>query len=207
MNSYTRFSFNSRDLATYTSLSVVSIIVCLLLVTNSEIPRAWGLFDLIPHTEFKVNNFLTFRDSTLGFEISYPEGWTHEMHSGGIVTFLAGTEGNPSLYPAGLVVKVQHLTKIVSLYQITQVQLKNLTQNHPDFKLLKSIDSKLAGTNAHEISFTAIDSHKQNRKAMQIWTINGETAYLITYKADPGAYLVYLPVIQKMVDSFKFMNH
>lgn len=205
MNSYTKFSLNSRDLITYT-LSVVCIIVCLLLVTNFEIPRAWCLFGFIRHTEFKVNNFLTFRDSTLGFEISYPDGWTHELHTTGIVTFLAGTEGNPSLYPTGLVVKVQHLTKIVSLYQLTQAQMKNLTQNYPDFKLLESIGSKLAGTNAHEITFTAIDSHKQKRKAMQIWTINHKTAYLITYKADPGVYSVYLPAIQKMVDSFKFTN-
>jgi hypothetical protein len=181
--------------------------VWLLLITTCEIPRAYGLFDLTRSNEFKVNNFLTFRDSTLGFEISYPEGWIHEMHPGGIVTFLGASEGNASIYPAGLVVKVQHLTKIISLNQITRVQMKNLTQNYPDFKLLKSIDSKLAGTNAHEISFTAIDNHKQKRKAMQIWTVNRETAYLITYKADPGAYSVYLPVIQKMVDSFKFTNH
>ena len=96
MNSHIGFSFGSRDLATYTSLCVVSIMVCLLLITNCEIPRAYGLFDLTPSNEFKVNNFLTFRDSTLGFEIIYPEGWTHEMHPGGIVTFPGASEGGPA---------------------------------------------------------------------------------------------------------------
>jgi len=39
---------------------------------------------------------------------------------------------------------------------------------------------------------------------MQIWTVKGDNAYLITYKAEPGQYSKYLPTIQKMVDSFQF---
>ena len=57
---------------------------------------------------------------------------------------------------------------------------------------------------AHKIVFTATDSIKHERKAMQIWTVKGDNAYLITYKAEPGQYSKYLPTIQKMVDSFQF---
>jgi hypothetical protein len=63
-----------------------------------------------------------------------------------------------------------------------------LTQNHPDFKLLESTDFRLAGNMAHKIVFTATDSMKHERKAIQIWTVNGDKAYLITYKAEPGQY-------------------
>jgi eukaryotic-like serine/threonine-protein kinase len=52
--------------------------------------------------------------------------------------------------------------------------------------------------------FTATDDKKNERKAMQIWTLRGDKAYLITYKAEPGKYSRYLPIIQKMVDSFQF---
>ena len=57
---------------------------------------------------------------------------------------------------------------------------------------------------AHKIVFTATDSMKHERKAMQIWTIKGNKAYLITYKAEPMQYSKYLPTIQKMVESFQF---
>ena len=80
----------------------------------------------------------------------------------------------------------------------------NLTKNHHDFRLLESKNYTLGGTHAHQIVFTASDSHKVHGKAMQIWTVNNSKAYLITYKADPELYSAYFPVIQKMVDSFRF---
>jgi len=79
-----------------------------------------------------------------------------------------------------------------------------LTQGHPDLKLIESTDYKVGGNNAHKIVFTATDDKKNERKAMQIWTLRGDKAYLITYKAEPGKYSRYLPIIQKMVDSFQF---
>ena len=81
-----------------------------------------------------------------------------------------------------------------------------MTQNHSDFKLLESTEFKLAGNMAHKIVFTATDNIKHERKAMQIWTVEGDKAYLITYKAEPGQYSNYLPTIQKMVDSIQFIK-
>ena len=151
------------------------------------------------------NNFLTYRDSTLGINIDYPTGWIHELHAGGLVTFLPSLEGNTNTYPAGLGITVEHLkSRNITLSEITKVQIKNLTQNHPDFKLLESTNFRLAGNTAYKIVFTATDSMKHERKAMQIWTVKGDKAYLITYKAEPGQYSKYLPTIQKMVDSFQF---
>jgi serine/threonine-protein kinase len=151
------------------------------------------------------NNFLTHQDNILGIKIDYPTGWIHELHAGSLVTFLPSLEGNTSTYPAGLGITVEHLKpKNMALSEITKIQIKNLTQNHSDFKLLESTEFKLAYNMAHKIVFTATDSIKHERKAMQIWTVKGDNAYLITYKAEPGQYSKYLPTIQKMVDSFQF---
>ena len=148
---------------------------------------------------------MTYQDNTLGIKIDYPAGWIHELHAGGLVTFLPSLEGNTNTYPAGLGITVEHLkSKNMRLSEITKIQIKNLTQNHPDFKLLESTDFKLAGNTAYKIVFTAKDSMKHERKAMQIWTVKGDKAYLIAYKAEPRQYSKYLPTIQKMVDSFRF---
>ena len=153
------------------------------------------------------NNFLTYQDNTLGIKIGYPAGWIHELHAGGIITFLPSLEGNSNTYPAGLGITVEHLkSKNMPLSDITKIQIKNLTQNHSDFKLLESTEFRLAGIIANKIVFTATDNMNHERKAMQIWTLNEDKAYLITYKAEPGQYSKYLPIIQKMVDSFQFIK-
>jgi hypothetical protein len=184
------------------------IMICLSLIANSStiISQASALFDIAsPTSNTDINKFLTYQDSTLGIKIDYPAGWTHELHAGSIVTFLASLESDSNTYPAGLGIKIQHLkSKNISLNNITRIQIKNLTQNHPDFKLIESTESKIGGNSAHKIVFTATDNKKNERQAMQIWTLRGDKAYLITYKAEPGKFAKYLPTIQKMVDSFQF---
>jgi eukaryotic-like serine/threonine-protein kinase len=188
--------------------SVTMIIISSLLSANcyTTMSQASALFDILSPTSNNNNNFIAYQDSTLGIKIDYPAGWTHELHAGSLVTFLASLESDSNTYPAGLGVKVQHMksSKNISLNEITKVQIKNLTQDHPDFKLIESTDYKVGGNNAHKIVFTATDDKKNERKAMQIWTLRGDKAYLITYKAEPGKYSRYLPIIQKMVDSFQF---
>jgi serine/threonine-protein kinase len=153
------------------------------------------------------NNFLTYQDSTLGIKIDYPAGWAQELHVGGLVTFLTMLESDTNTYPAGLAVKIQNLaSKNTSLNEITRVQIKNLTQNHPDFKLIESTKSMLAGIVAHKIIFIATDNSGHERKAMQIWALKGDRAYLLTYKAQPDEFSHYLPLVQKMIDSFQFIG-
>ena len=151
------------------------------------------------------NNFLKYKDDTI--EIDYPAGWIHELHARGLITFLASSEGNSNTYPAGLGIVVQQLkSKNMPLNEITKIQIKNLTQSHPDFRLIESSELRLSNNIAKKIVFTATDDMNHERKAMQIWTLNGDKAYLITYKAEPGQYSKYLPTIQKMIDSFQFIR-
>ena len=195
-------------------LSLTLTLVCSLSITNSygstilsSAISVSAIFGTSSPTTTTSNDFLTYQDVTLGIKIDYPAGWIHELHAGGLVTFLASLEGDSNTYPAGLGITVQHLkSKNMPLSEITRVQIKNLTQNHPDFRLVESTEFKIAGNIANKIVFTATDSMKHERKAMQIWTLNGDKAYLITYKAEPGKYSKYLPTIQKMLDSFQFVK-
>ena len=58
-----------------------------------------------------------------------------------LVTFLTMLESDTNTYPAGLGVKVQNLaSKNTSLNEITKMQIKNLTQNHPDFSSLNQLN-------------------------------------------------------------------
>jgi len=196
----------------YETIKLVSLIflavtlVCLLSIysnTSYSTTSVSAIFNASPITA--DNNFSTYHDNTLGIKIDYPAGWIHELHAGGLVTILPSQDGYTNTYPAGLGITVEHLkSKNIALPEITKIQIKNLTQKHPDFKLLESTELRLAGNIAHKIVFTATDSMKHERKAMQIWTVEGNKAYLITFKAESSQYSIYLPTIQKMVDSFQF---
>jgi serine/threonine-protein kinase len=131
----------------------------------------------------------------------------HEVAPGNLVTFLASLESDSNTYPAGLGITVQHIgSGNTSLNEITKVQIKNLAQSHPDFKLTESTSSMLAGNIVHKIIFSATDNMKHERTAMQIRTLKGDNAYLITYKAEPGKYSKYLPTVQKMIESFQIIR-
>ena len=182
---------------------IISSTSVIILYSTLQASAFFGL----PSPSANNNNFITYQDSALGIKIDYPVGWTHELHAGSLVTFLASLESDSNTYPAGLGVTVKHLgSRNTSLNEVTKVQIKNLTQSHPDFKLVESTNSILAGNIAHKIVFSATDNMIHERKAMQIWTFKGDNAYLITYKAEPGKYSKYLPTVQKMIDSFQIIK-
>ena len=186
------------------SSSLITSSTCVIMLYSAVQASAFLGF---PSSTANNNNFLTYQDSALGIKIDYPVGWIHELHPGSLVTFLASLESDSNTYPAGLGITVQHLgSGNTSLNEVTKVQIKNLTQSHPDFKLTESTNSILAGNIAHKIVFSATDNMKHERTAMQIWTLKGDNAYLITYKAEPGKYSKYLPTIQKMIDSFQIIK-
>lgn len=125
----------------------------------------------------------------------------------GFVTFIAPRESDSTTYPAGIGLRVEELSsRTVSLEEITRVQIENLTQSYPDFDLIESSATTLAGNPAHKIEFTATDDKEEKRKAIQIWTLKDDKAYLFTYKADSKNYLAYLQAVQSMLQSFKIVK-
>ena len=186
------------------SLSLITSSTCVIMLYS--VLQALAFLGL-PSPTANNNNFLTYQDSALGIKIDYPVGWTHELHPGSLVTFLASRESDSNTYPVGLGITIKHLgSGNTSLNEVTKVQIKNLTQSHPDFRLIESTNSVLAGNIAHKIVFIATDNRKHERTAMQIWTLKGNNAYLITYKAEPGKYSKYLPTVQKMIESFQIIR-
>jgi hypothetical protein len=53
---------------------------------------------------------------------------------------------------------------------------------------------KLVYTNSEELS---------HFKTLEVWTTTGDNTYLLIYKAEATIYFGYLPIIQRMLDSFR----
>jgi hypothetical protein len=60
----------------------------------------------------------------------------------------------------------------------------------------------LAGNPAYEIGFD-YSYMNNNKKAIEIWTIQNSKVYIINYVANEAIYDRTLPLVQKMIESFK----
>ena len=153
---------------------------------------------------FAQEQFLTYEDITTGISIQFPSNWEKSVNLDNFVTFRAPPETDSRVYPAALGLKIQELTsQNVSLQEITKVQMSELKKSNPNLELSESTSTTLAGKPAYKIVFSATDNNQVERKAMQLWTVIGNKAILITYKAQPDKYSSYLPTIEKMIGSFQ----
>jgi PsbP-like protein len=158
------------------------------------------------HTPPLADNMVTFEDRSLGLAIKYPNNWERSKTGQDQVTFIAPRESNSPSFPAGLGIKSHNISSGDStLGSIAKEIITDLEQDTRDFTLLSSSQSKLNNLDSYEISFTATDDNDAKRTAMQIVIKPENLVYVITYKAYPEKYESYLPIIQSMLDSLKFM--
>jgi PsbP-like protein len=162
-----------------------------------------------------LSSFLTYQNSTYGIKIQYPSNWkpkpTGSDSRNIIVAFIPAKSlfGNTSV---ALTIEVLSLPPIlptvhnISMSTLAPFIIDAIKQTNPDFQLDESnsttIRSDISTIPAYKIVYTT-DDHK----IMKIITIKGDKAYVITYGTKQSAqYSNYLPIAQKMIDSFQIVN-
>jgi hypothetical protein len=161
----------------------------------------------------KKSTFLTYTNSTYEIKIQFPSDWlykTSETSTGSvqpIVTFtspkvLTGSSNKSLVVLTVGIEKLPFYNIPLDLY--TNLTINNLKKSEPGFRLLASNEISLAGNKpAHKIIFTS-DTMPYT---MAVYAIKGDKAYVIDYIAGSEAtYSSYLPIAQKMIDSFEIVN-
>jgi photosystem II reaction center protein PsbP len=158
------------------------------------------------HTLSLADDLVTFEDRGLGVMIKYPSNWERSKIGQDQVTFVAPRESDSPSFPAGLGIRSHNISSADStLDSIAKQIVRDLEDDTQDFTLLSSSKSKLNNFEAYEISFSATDDNDAKRIAMQIIVKPENLVYVITYKASPEKYESYMPIIQSMLDSLKFL--
>lgn len=184
------------------TICYVLIVYILVSSAYSASPDVLAFF----HTPPLADNMVTFDDRGLGLAIKYPSNWERSKIGQDQVTFIAPRESNSPSFPAGLGIKSHNISSVdATLDSIAKELITDLKQDTQDFTLLSSSQSKLNSLDSYEISFSATDDNDAKRTAMQIVVKPENLVYVITYKAYPEKYESYLPIIQSMLDSLKFM--
>ena len=183
---------------------IISILLIQILSTNINNNRVvLGLFFF----DDQKQPMLTYENNDFKFKINYPNNWEKSVKLNNETTFIAPKETDTSTSPAGLIVKVVSLqSKNVSLGSISTALISQLKKEHKDFKLESSSQYVIDGRNGKQILFTATDNNLQNRKALQIITMDKNNIFIITYKASIDNYAKYENIIKDMIGSFKLLS-
>jgi hypothetical protein len=150
--------------------------------------------------------YLTYQDRTDGISLIYPSNWQKIEYPSGamnygeghriIASFLAPLDPSDQ-WRGSLNVQISNLS-----------DLKNIIPQNGNTTTIN-----VAGHNGSKVEYTNTERMYLNRdltnsssiklKIMQVWTTIGENTYVLTYNAEASKYQQYLPIIEKMVSSFK----
>lgn len=91
-------------------------------------------------------------------------------------------------------------------------QIRKTTLDKYVNQTVNNLNSRLSVINVGHISLAGNEAYRivagldgMNPAAEFVYSINGTKLYTINYSADPSEYDIYLPGVQKIVDSFKML--
>jgi hypothetical protein len=150
--------------------------------------------------------YLIYENPADRINMTYPSSWQKIEYPAGamgygvghriIANFLAPL--NPSdNWRASMTIQLSSQSDVKNIIpQNATATITNLG-DHRAFKLEYTNNQRMY-LNRNLSNFNTI-----NLKIMQVWTTVGDNTYLLTYTAEASKYQQYLPIIQRMFNSFK----
>ena len=162
------------------------------------------------------STFKLYENPTFGIRMQYPSDWekvepgqiSHESSFNIIVGFVSPKESaSDTSPPAAISIGIHNLSSSSSyqnttLDQYTDVHINAIRREQES--LVESTTTTLStGSNNNTLAHKVVYVNSQGQEVMQVWTIKENKAYHITYAADVARYPDYLPLAQKIIDSFE----
>lgn len=149
--------------------------------------------------EIDAIKFHTFYSDLPSFNIKYPTDWVADDNViDSDVRFYRITEGDP----ASVYVAHEFLTTKMSLEKYTSKYISEVKNLLPNFKLISNSEDVLFGNDATKLVYT-ITQDKIKLKVLQIFSVFGDTVYVVTFIANYETYAIDLQIAQRMIDSFE----
>jgi hypothetical protein len=175
-------------------------------------------------TKLQTNNdnYETYKNPNLKIKLYYPSDWRKFESDGpalsnikGIVTFELPQEKTHQQTitqeaPIVSIMAEDLPSNNITLDQFIKIQDDNFRQLFSDFDFkLENKTAVIIGDNrAGKFEYTIVNPYSDGiRNGMVIWIIRGDTVYMISYVAEQVQYSMYLPTVEKLIDSIEFTNN
>jgi hypothetical protein len=161
--------------------------------------------------------FLSYENTTYGIKIQYPAGygWQKALSNQTsednvihyIVAFRSPLERVSDTVRETVDIIMENLPpeQNIALDAYSTLQISDLALSGTNFDLKESTPTVLAGIPAYKIVYSQT-LQQVPLQIMQVWAIKDNKAYTLSYVAELPKYSTYLPVVQKIFDSFEFIN-
>jgi len=169
--------------------------------------------DLSPEKNtLATSGFTTYENSTLGIKIQYPSNWENQTKSENASHYTVTFVSPSLLYPENTAHRIRDTLTIdcrnppanIPLNERANAFIKIFNSSRLDFQLISSQYIAMGGeTPAVKLHFTYTDLKAGNLEQLSIVPTNVNRMCLIEYSAKPATFYLYLPVINKMIDSLK----
>jgi hypothetical protein len=168
------------------------------------------------------DNYETYKSPDLKIKLYYPSDWRKFESDGpalsnikGIVTFELLQEKRQSQTiaqeaPIVSIIAEDLPSNNISIDQFIKIQDDNFRHLFSDFDFkLENKTAIIIGDNyAGKFEYTIANPYSDGiRNGMVIWIIRGDTVYMISYVAEQVQYSMYLPTVEKLIDSIEFTNN
>ena len=172
--------------------------------------------EVAPQGPLEQQNSL-YENPQYGFAIQYPSNWKvvegNASESVVVAAFSSPLESNFDIFAENFVIGVQNLPTGTSVNEYGRSAV-DLLQSRPDFNLIESpVSTTFGGLPAQKIEFNmtlpserAIATNTTKIQGIQVWTINEDSAYVVSFAAAQDTFSKHLPAIEQIIDTFRIKD-
>jgi hypothetical protein len=147
--------------------------------------------------------FLSYSNPAEGFTIGYPATWTRfDDVQGTVVLFKSPSEGPTDRVRESVGVSTESLPSTsFTIEAYTDAAMQQVQQTIPEFHLISSDFTTLAGHPAHEIVYTGTQGSTMLQWRQAFTVVSGK-GYVLTFAGSPDDFARYDDIVQSIFDTF-----
>jgi eukaryotic-like serine/threonine-protein kinase len=153
-----------------------------------------------------LGGFLVYESPVYGIRTQYPDGWDiviqSTSNSSSSLRFDSPPENDTDTYRENVILEINTISNNTALSNFTGAALASYLESYSDFELIELTSTNLANNTIP--AYKLVGSRTQEGlDFMQIVAMKEEKVYVISYSSETTRYSTYLPIIEKMINSFE----
>jgi hypothetical protein len=153
-----------------------------------------------------LGGFLAYESPVYGIRTQYPDGWEiliqNNSNSSLSLRFDSPAENDTDTYRENVRFVIDTISNNTALSNFTGAALASYLESFSDFELIELTSTNLANNTIP--AYKLVGSRTQEGlDFMQIVAMKEDNVYVILYSSEKTRYSTYLPIIEKMINSFE----
>ena len=152
------------------------------------------------------NGSLVYESPVYGIRTQYPGGWEiiiqNTSNSSLSLRFNSPLENETDVFRENVRLVINTVSNNTALSNFTSATLTSYLESYPDLELNELSSTNLAN-NAIPAYKLVASLTQEGINFMQIFAIEEDKVYSILYSSEKSRYSTYLPIIEKMINSFE----